>query len=138
MEEKKSWVRQWGWIVIIGGLFLLFLMGKAGSLDTTSSSTDLNAKVHTGADGLHITNQESVDWDNCVAGINSGGWDYENAAYKTHQMFSIAAGVEKFISFRDITAPDGTFFDPYSQTVNNAFVECFKGTGNLRAWVGGN
>jgi len=141
MVEKKSWLWQYGLLLILGAICALYFLGNAvsSSSDAGTSNNFLDAKVYADIEGMHIKNNESIDWTDCIAGVNGGvGFGFENAPYKTHGPFSVTAGSEKVIPYRDITASDGTFFDPSSQTVNNAFVECFQSTPKLRIWVGGN
>jgi hypothetical protein len=140
MQDKKR-DRRWEWLIAIAFVvFLSIICLLFGQKDTKSSNDTavLNAKVEQTHEGLEVTNQENVDWTNCMVGLNgSNGFGLDNPPYMTHADISLPANETTLVPYSEITSKDGTIFDLSTHAINTAVVDCFRGTGDQRFWTGG-
>ncbi len=91
--------------------------------------------MHSGIGGITVANQETVDWTDCMVGLNGDtGWDYNKPPFKTRSPLTISAGKFILVPYEDITSDDGTRFDPSTHAVNTIVVDCFQGAGASERW----
>jgi hypothetical protein len=143
-EKKINWSRVWK----IVGVALLVIVGisvigsssnstASGNNPSGEGSGDLNATVVPLATSIMVTNNETIDWTDCMVGVNGGtGWGFDNPPYKTRTQITFPAGTDKIIPDSSMSMDDGTIFDPTTHAINSIVVDCGGGTTNERSWVG--
>jgi hypothetical protein len=128
-------------LAVIFGTILLYnlinTLSPSTFSDSSSPNDQLSADVKAGPEGLYVTNNESSTWTDCMVGLNGqDGWGFDNPPYQTRNLISLSPGDQTLIPFTKITTTDGTSFDLTTHTVNSVVIECFRGTPNLRDWIG--
>jgi hypothetical protein len=134
-------------LIVVGGIFAIVVLGiivgnsNSGGQSSAPTGSQDNSELKAGviitSDGIAVTNEENADWTNCMVGLNGGsGWNFDNPPYQTRTNLTLPANKMTPVPFTKITTADGTIFDPTTHTISSMVVECFRGTGNLRDWIG--